>query len=77
MLPISLPGYPQVIDSRVLAAASEPEFASEFPFQRDMNIGNTVRYVAVALFGSFVDRFSFREIDWCWMGPGQHRQWHT
>ena len=43
MVPISLPGYPEVIDSRVLAAASEPELVSDFPFQRDMNTGNTVR----------------------------------
>ena len=74
MLPISLPGYSEAINSRVLAAASEPEFTSEFPFQRDMNIGNTVRG---ALSGSIVDWFSFREIDWRWMDPGQHRQLHT
>jgi len=77
MLPISLPGFPEVLDSRVLAAASEPEFASEFPFQRDMNTGNTVRCIAVVLSGSFVDQFLFHEIDWRWMGSGQHRQWHT
>jgi len=47
MLPISLPGHLEVIDSRVLAAASE--FPSEFPFQRDMNIGNTVCCIVVAL----------------------------
>jgi hypothetical protein len=77
MLPISLPGYPEIIDSRVLAAANEPEFSSEFPFQRDMNIGNPVRCVTVALSGSFVDLFSFREIDRRWMDSGQHRQWYT
>ena len=47
MVPISLPGFPQPIDSRVIAVTAEPGFASEFPFQRDMNTGNTVRFIAV------------------------------
>ena len=59
MVPISLPGYPEVIDSRVLAAASEPEFISEFPFQRDMNIGNTVRCLVVHYLGHSLTGFHF------------------
>ena len=47
MVPISLPGFPQPIDSRVIAITAEPGFASEFPFQRDMNTGNTVRFITV------------------------------
>ena len=47
MVPISLPGFPEDIDSRVIATTAEPDFASEFPFQRDMNTGNTVRFLAV------------------------------
>ena len=47
MVSISLPGFPQPIDSRVIATTAEPDFASEFPFQRDMNAGDTVRVIAV------------------------------
>ena len=42
MVSISLAGYPKSIDSKITAAIAEPAFASEFPFQRDMNTGNTV-----------------------------------
>ena len=48
MVSISLPGYTQPIDSRVIAAAAEPAFASAFPFQQDMNTGNTVRFITIA-----------------------------
>ena len=47
MVPISLPGFPQSIDSRVIATTAEPDFTSEFPFQRDMNTGDTVRFIVV------------------------------
>ena len=47
MLCISLPGYTRPIDSRVIATTTEPGFSSEFPFQRDMNTGDTVRFIAV------------------------------
>ena len=53
MVPISLPGFPEAIDSRVIAVTAEPDFASEFPFQRDMNTGNTVRFVMIVLSGLF------------------------
>ena len=46
MVPISLPGFPEPIGSGVIATTAEPDFASEFPFQRDMNAGNTVRFIA-------------------------------
>ena len=46
MVPISLPGVPEPIDSGVIATTAEPDFASEFPFQRDMNTGNAVRFIA-------------------------------
>ena len=50
MVHISLPGYPwQAIDSRVVAATAETALVSEFPFQRDMNTGNTVRFITVTL----------------------------
>ena len=42
MICVSLPGYARPIDSRVTAAIAEPGFASEFPFQQDMNAGDTV-----------------------------------
>ena len=54
MVPISLPGYTQPIDSRVLAATIEPALASEFPFQRDMNTGNTVRFIKITLSRPFL-----------------------
>ena len=58
MVPISLPGYSWPIDSRILAATNEPAFTAEFPFQRDMNIGNPVRFVlAVGLCDPFFDCF--------------------
>ena len=47
VLPISLPGHKYLTDSRVMAAIAEPAFASEYPFQRDMNTGNTVCFIAV------------------------------
>ena len=47
MVPISLLGFPQPIDSRVIATTAEPDFTSEFPFQRDMNTGNTVWFIVV------------------------------
>ena len=47
MVPISLPGFPQIIDSRIIATTAEPGFAYEFPFQRDMNNGDTVRFIVV------------------------------
>ena len=49
MVSISLPGYSYPIDSKIIAAAAEPEFASELPFQRDMNAGNAVRLPTLAL----------------------------
>ena len=52
MVHISLPGYPwQAINSRVVAATTEPALASEFPFQRDMNTGDTVCFVMIGLPG--------------------------
>ena len=75
MVPISLPGFPEAIDSRVIAVTAEPDFASEFPFQRDMNTGNTVRFVMIVLSGLFFYRPSFLETDWCWLGTGRHWQW--
>jgi len=39
------------IDSRIVVATAEPAFASDFPFQRDMNTGNTVRPITVVLPG--------------------------
>ena len=71
MVPISLPGFPEVIDSRVIAVTAEPDFASEFPFQRDMNTGNTVRFIAVLSSGLFS---SFLETDRPWLGTGSHWQ---
>ena len=47
MVPISLSGFPQIIDSRIITTTAEPGFASEFPFQRDMNNGDTVRFIVV------------------------------
>ena len=46
---ISLPGSPQVTDPKVIATLSEPGFSKEFPFQRDMNTGDTVRFIPVPL----------------------------
>src|SRR5258707_13864568 len=55
MVPISVPGYSWPIDSRILAATNEPGFMFEFPFQRDMNIGNPVRFIlAVAILSLIV-----------------------
>jgi len=51
MVSISLPGFAWPIDSKVVAATAEPAFASDFPFQRDMNAGNTVRHITVVLPG--------------------------
>ena len=68
---ISLPGFTQPIDSKVIAAINEPGFTSEFPFQRDMNTGNTVCFIIVPLSGSFQLTF-FSETDRCWVGTGHH-----
>ena len=57
MVSISLPGYTHPIDSRIIGAINEPAFASEFPFQRDMNTGNTVRFTAVSLSELFLMAF--------------------
>ena len=51
MVSISLPGYPKSIDSKITAAITEPGFASAFPFQRDMNTGNTVCFTTATLPG--------------------------
>ena len=48
---ISLPGYTVPSDSRVVAAITEPDLESEFPFQRDMNTGNNVSFITVPLSG--------------------------
>ena len=69
MVPISVPGYSWPIDSRILAATNEPAFTSEFPFQRDMNIGNPVRFVpAVGLCDPFFDWLTDR----LWLGTRYH-----
>ena len=54
MVSISLAGYPKSIDSKITAAIAEPVFASAFPFQRDMNTGNTVCFTAVASSGFYL-----------------------
>ena len=36
-----------------MAAIAEPDFASEYPFQRDMNTGNTVCFITFAFSGPF------------------------
>ena len=54
MVSISLAGYPKSIDSKITAAIAEPAFASEFPFQRDMNTGNTVRFTMATLSGLYL-----------------------
>ena len=60
MVSISLPGYSWPSDARIAAATNDPGFSSEFPFQRDMNTGNTVRFItAVVLSGPFFDWLSF------------------
>jgi len=75
MVPISLPGYTWPIDSRIAAAATEPPFAPDFPFQRDMNTGNTVRFItAVILSGKSSDYPSVWGADWLWLGTGHRRQ---
>ena len=56
VVPISLPGFPEPLDSRVIATIAEPDFASEFPFQRDMNTGNTVRFIAVVYCPEYIYR---------------------
>jgi len=54
MVSISLPGYTWPIDSRIYAATNDPGFSSEFPFRRDMNTGDPVRFIiAVVLSGPF------------------------
>ena len=73
MVPISVPGYSWPIDSRILAATNEPAFMSEFPFQRDMNIGNPVRFIlAIAILFFFFDRLPFCGVDWLWLGTRHH-----
>jgi len=75
MVSISLPGYTWPINSRVIAATAEPSFASEFPFQKDMNTGNTVRFTTVViLFRKLFDWLSFWGTDRLWLGTGHHRQ---
>ena len=64
MVPISLPGFPEPLDSRVIATTAEPDFSSEFPFQRDMNTGNTVRFIAVVYCPDFFYRPPSLETDW-------------
>ena len=54
MVPISLSGFPQIIDSRIIATTAEPGFAYEFPFQRDMNNGDTVRFIVVVYCPDFL-----------------------
>ena len=56
-LSVSLPGYVYPGDSRVIATAAEPDFVSEFPFQRDANAGNSVRLITIALSGLFLSAF--------------------
>ena len=60
-LSISLPGFTQPFDSKVITAISEPGFESEFPFQRDMNAGNTVRFITVQSSGFVLVGFRFRK----------------
>ena len=68
MVPISLPGYTQSIDSRVIAAIAEQAFSFEFPFQRDMNTGNTVRHATVVSSGLSFHWSLFPETDWRRLG---------
>jgi len=76
MVHISLPGYAwQAIDSRIVAATTEPALASEFPFQRDMNTGDTVRLITIGLPGlPLIFRF-VKQIGFGWIqgtiGNGQ------
>ena len=72
-LSVSLPGYTYPGDSRVIAAAAEPDFVSEFPFQRDANAGNSVRLITIASFGLFYQP-SFPKTDRRWLGAGHHCQ---
>ena len=69
---ISLPGVSQPTDSRVIAAIDEPKLASEFPFQRDMNTGDTVRFILILLPEPFFYWFSFPETDRRWVDTGHH-----
>ena len=77
MVHISLPGYPwQPIASRVAEATTEPALASEFPFQRDMNTGDTVRFVMIGLPGLPLIALRFgKQIGFGWLqgaiGNGQ------
>ena len=57
-----------------MTAITEPGFSSEFPFQRDMNAGNTVRFLTISSFGLFVNQVSLLETDWGWVGTGHHCQ---
>ena len=70
MVSISLPGFPQPIDSRVIATTAEPDFAPEFPFQRDMNAGDTVRVIAVIYCLDLF--FIILHIDRRGLGTGRH-----
>ena len=58
---ISLPGATRPTDSRVMAAINEPGLSSEFPFQRDMNAGDTVRLIIVQSFGLVLPGLLFRK----------------
>ena len=77
MVHISLPGYPwQAIDSKVIAATTEPALVSEFPFQRDMNTGDAVRSIKIGLPGLPLITFRFgKQIGFGWVqatiGNGQ------
>ena len=56
-LSVSLPGYTYPGDSRVIAATAEPDFVSEFPFQRDPNAGNSVRLITILMSSLFLPAF--------------------
>ena len=74
MIPISLSGYSWSIDSRVIAAIAEPAFSSEFPFQRDMNTGNTVCFTTAVLSELSFHWSLFLKIDRRWLGAEDYRQ---
>ena len=57
---ISLLGFTQPRDLGITAAIDEPKLAIEFPFQLDMNTGDTVRFTTVLLPELFY-WFSFRK----------------
>ena len=73
MVHISLPGYSwQPIASRVAEATTEPALVSEFPFQRDMNTGDTVRFIVIGLPGLPLITFRFgKQIGFGWIQVGE------